>query len=188
MNFDKLFGGNGDSYCDNIGTYFDSTESFLSEEGLFDDEESYKKLRNSIENEVGQLIHILIKMTNAPELREKYKDVMPKLYKSEMMNSLDEVYENKRFKKLKKDYVTFFRVYFNLTTLQKNMSKKSMKDTELKPEDNEVPEMILEIEKEGNFKYVRMVYKGRGQTPRSSSSNKKTHTEWSCVEFQARLR
>lgn len=160
---------------------------FLSEEGVFDDERSYRKLRNSIENEVGQLIHILIKMTNAPELREKYKDVMPKLYKNEMMNSLDEVYENKRFKKLKKDFVTFFRVYFNLTTLQKNMNKKSMKDTDLKPEDNEVPEMISEIEKEGNFKYVRMVYRGKGQTPRSSSSNKKTHTEWSCVEFQAKL-
>lgn len=162
-----------------------SKEDFgISIEGWFDDEKSYNKHRPEIESEIGKIIHLFIKFVNTPELKPKYEDVVGKLYKNEVMDYLDNIVTNKSYKRLYKDSIIFARIYFNLTKLTENVFKPENKEFKYKPDDKELQDMIKEVNNEGTFKYITLGYKGRGETPRAAvSNNRKSHTDWSCVEL-----
>lgn len=173
MNFETLF--TADSHiCE-----------ALSLEGV-SNESRYRQVRPAIESELGKLIHILIKVSNAPELKAKYYGVFPRLYKSDLMTYLDDYMENRGYRLNMEDYFTFYRVYLNLSRLDRNVIENPPGE-EIAKDDSEIPNIIKEIDEEGNFKLVRMRYRSRGQTPRVSASKKKEHTEWSCIDIQVKL-
>lgn len=159
----------------------------------------YNGVRSELEKEIGYIINFIIRISNAPEIKEKYRGVFGRLYRSEIMEALDTKIEDIYFRGLDQSIIPFFNIYINVSRIVKNVENidphtQLNSETELTPDDSEFQQFVEDVEEnyddESNkLKYIRLTYHGVGLTNRRSvSTRKKDRTEWSCIRLSVDLR